>query len=150
MKRRNFLKILMSSAALIASELIIPIRAWAKWNENAFSAKNLDSAISANFPNKKINQSNQIKIDVYDEIENGAVVPIKIKTDLKKVKTIAIFVEKNPNPLIANFNLWPNCISFVSTRIKVSEPSNIIVIVNADENLFMTKKFITVHENGCG
>ena len=74
----------------------------------------------------------------------------EIKTDLKKVKTITIFAEKNPNPLIANFNLWPNCIGFVSTRIKVSEPSNIIVIVNANENLFMTKKFITVHENGCG
>ena len=87
---------------------------------------------------------------VYDEVENGAVVPIKVETSLKNVKTITIFADKNPNPLIANFNLTPSCSGFISTRIKVSEPSNIIVIVNDNDKLHMTKKFIIVHENGCG
>ena len=77
-------------------------------------------------------------------------VPVKIKTDLKMVKSITIFADKNPNPLIANFDLTPACIGFVSTRIKVSEPSNVIVIVNANDALYMAKKFVIVHENGCG
>ena len=98
----------------------------------------------------KSEKTDQIKIEIYDEVENGAVVPVKVKTDLKMVKSITIFADKNPNPLIANFDLTSACIGFVSTRIKVSEPSNVIIIVNANDVLYMAKKFVIVHENGCG
>jgi len=150
MFRRKFLKILTSTAAIFASGLVTPIKAFAEWNQTAFSAKDFNTAIDAYFPKQKIHESNQIKIEVYDEVENGAVVPVKVETSLQNVKTITIFADKNPNPLIANFDLSPNCIGFVSTRIKVSEPSNIIVVIASNEMLYMTKKFIIVHENGCG
>jgi sulfur-oxidizing protein SoxY len=150
MLRRKFLKILTSTAAIFASSLVTPIKAFAEWNQVAFSAKDFNTAINAYFPKQKIHESNQIKIEVYDEVENGAVVPVKVETSLQNVKTITIFADKNPNPLIANFDLSPNCIGFVSTRIKVSEPSNIIVVIDSNEMLYMTKKFIIVHENGCG
>ena len=150
MLRRKFLKILASTAAMFASGLVVPMKAFAEWNQAAFSAKDFNTAINAYFPEQKIRESNQITIEVYDEVENGAVVPVKVKTSLENVKTITIFADKNPNPLIANFDLSPNCIGFVSTRIKVSEPSNIIVVIDSNEMLYMTKKFIIVHENGCG
>ena len=150
MLRRKFLKILTSSITLFATGLLTPIKILAEWNQAAFSAKDFNTAINAYFPNQNIHESNKIEIGVYDEVENGAVVPIKVETSLKNVKTITIFADKNPNPLIANFNLTPSCSGFISTRIKVSEPSNIIVIVNDNDKLHMTKKFIIVHENGCG
>ena len=150
MLRRKFLKILTSTAAIFASGLVTPIKAFAEWNQTAFSAKDFNTAINAYFPKQKIHESNQIKIEVYDEVENGAIVPVKVETSLQNVKAITIFADKNPNPLIANFDLSPNCIGFVSTRIKVSEPSNIIVVIDSNEMLYMTKKFIIVHENGCG
>ena len=150
MLRRKFLKILASTAAMFTSGLVVPMKAFAEWNQAAFSAEDFNTAINTYFPKQKIRESNQITIEVYDEVENGAVVPVKVKTSLENVKTITIFADKNPNPLIANFDLSPNCIGFVSTRIKVSEPSNIIVVINANEMLYMTKKFIIVHENGCG
>ena len=150
MLRRKFLKILTSTAAIFASGLVMPIKAFAKWNQAALSAKDFNTAINAYFPKQKIHESNQIKIEVYDEVENGAVVPVKVETSLENVKAITIFADKNPNPLIANFDLSPNCIGFVSTRIKVSEPSNIIVVIDSNEMLYMTKKFIIVHEDGCG
>jgi sulfur-oxidizing protein SoxY len=150
MFRRKFLKILTSTAAIFASGLVTPIKAFAEWNQTAFSAKDFNTAIDAYFPKQKIHESNQIKIEVYDEVENSAVVPVKVETSLQNVKAITIFADKNPNPLIANFDLSPNCIGFVSTRIKVSEPSNIIVVIDSNEMLYMTKKFIIVHENGCG
>ena len=150
MLRRKFLKILTSTAAIFASGLVTPLKAFAEWHQAAFSAKDFNTAINVYFPKQKIHESNQIKIEVYDEVENGAVVPIKVETSLQNVKAITIFADKNPNPLIANFDLSPNCIGFVSTRIKVSEPSNIIVVINSNEMLYMTKKFIIVHENGCG
>ena len=150
MLRRKFLKILTYTAAIFASSLVTPIKTFAEWNQTAFSAKDFNTAINAYFPKQIIHESNQIKIDVYDEVENGAVVPVKVETSLQNVKAITIFADKNPNPLIANFDLSSNCIGFVSTRIKVSEPSNIIVVINSNEMLYMTKKFIIVHENGCG
>ena len=150
MLRRKFLKILTSAAAIFASGLVTPIKAFAEWNQTAFSAEDFNTAINAYFPKQKIHESNQIKIEVYDEVENGAVVPVKVETSLQNVKKITIFADKNPNPLIANFDLSPNCIGFVSTRIKVSEPSNIIVVIDSNEMLYMTKKFIIVHEDGCG
>ena len=136
MLRRKFLKILTSSITLFATGLLTPIKILAEWNQAAFSAKDFNTAINNYFP--------------YDEVENGAVVPIKVETSLKNVKTITIFADKNPNPLIANFNLLQNCVPFVSTRIKISEPSNIVVVINSDNKIYMTKKFIIVHENGCG
>ena len=150
MLRRKFLKILTSTAAIFASGLVTPTKAFAEWNQAAFSAKDFNTAINVYFPKQKIHESNQIKIEVYDEVENGAIVPVKVETSLENVKAITIFADKNPNPLIANFDLSPNCIGFVSTRIKVSEPSNIIVVIDSNEMLYMTKKFIIVHENGCG
>ncbi len=150
MLRRKFLKILTSTAAIFASGLVAPTKAFAEWNQAAFSAKDFNTAINVYFPKQKIHESNKIKIEVYDEVENGAVVPVKVETSLQNVKAITIFADKNPNPLIANFDLSPNCIGFVSTRIKVSEPSNIIVVIDSNEMLYMTKKFIIVHENGCG
>ena len=150
MLRRKFLKILTSTAAIFASGLVAPTKAFAEWNQAAFSAKDFNTAINVYFPKQKIHESNKIKIEVYDEVENGAIVPVKVETSLQNVKAITIFADKNPNPLIANFDLSPNCIGFVSTRIKVSEPSNIIVVIDSNEMLYMTKKFIIVHENGCG
>ena len=150
MIRRVFLKILTSSTVVLVSGLTTPIRLLAEWNESAFSAKNIDSAINSYFPNKEIKRSDRIKVEIYAEVENGAVVPVKINTDLENVKTITIFADKNPNPLIANFNLGETTLGFVSTRIKVSEPSNIIIIVNSNNTLYMAKKFVGVHENGCG
>jgi|TARA_B100001996_G_scaffold250607_1_gene194351 sulfur-oxidizing protein SoxY len=150
MLRRKFLKILTSGLAVFATGLLTSIKTFAEWNQKAFSAKDFNAAINAYFPNQNISESNKIQIGVYDEIENGAVVPIKVETDLNNVNRITIFADKNPNPLIANFNLLKNCVPFVSTRIKVSEPSNIIVVINADNKLYMAKKFIVVHENGCG
>ncbi len=126
-----------------------PISAFAKSNKAAFNANSLDKAIAAYFPGQEIQKSERITIGVYPVVENGAVVPIKINTDLPQVESMTIFVDKNPNPLIANFNLSPVCVGFISTRIKVQQDSNIIAMVKSNGVLFSTSTFIEVHEGGC-
>ncbi|GJM04953.1 MAG: thiosulfate oxidation carrier protein SoxY [marine bacterium B5-7] len=135
---------------VLISSLFKPMAAFAKWNEAAFSAVDLDEAIAAYFPDQEIKESGEITIGVHAIVENGAVVPVKIKTDLPKLESITIFVDKNPNPLIANFDLFPGCLGFVSTRIKIQESSNIIVTVKSDGAIFSARTFIEVHEGGCG
>jgi sulfur-oxidizing protein SoxY len=149
MERRNLLKLFASSAVFLTG-LIKPLVALAKWNQAAFDATNYDDAIEHYFPGASFEDTDKITIGVHSEIENGAVVPIKVKTELKKLESITILVEKNPTALIANFDLYPGCLGNVSTRIKMEVPSDIIVIVKSDGKYYKTKKFVVVHEGGCG
>ncbi len=151
--RRNLISCLASGAGIIVTGvggLLKPILAFADWNIDAFSAETQSDALAEYFPGLTATPSDAISIGVHDLVENGAVVPIKVNTDLPNIESISILVEKNPNPLIANFNLTPACAGFVATRIKVGEPSNITAIVKSDGKLFSTTKFVDVVEGGCG
>lgn len=150
MLRRDSLKYLFSGACIAFSALIKPISVLAKWNEAAFTAVDYDEAISAYFPGQELQESDLISIGVHSIVENGAVVPVKIKSDLPNIESISIFVDKNPNPLIANFDLAPGCLGFVATRIKVQQDSNIIAVVKSNGTVFSKSTFIEVQEGGCG
>ena len=153
MTRRNFISQLLSGATIIlvgAGSLLKPILAFADWNVDAFSAETEADTLAEFFPGFEVTPSDAITIGVHDLVENGSVVPLKIKTDLPNVESITILVEKNPNPMIANFNLAPACTGFIATRIKVAEPSYITAIVKSEGKLFSTKKFVEVIEGGCG
>jgi len=153
MKRRSFLRIIISSAAIAmaaVSSLLKPLFAFADWNKDAFSAVTKVDAIAKFFPDQIITPSNRIEIGVYDLVENGAVVPVKINTDLPKVESISILVDKNPNPLIANFDFAEECTGFIATRIKMNESSNIVAIVKSQGGLYSTRKYVEVAEGGCG
>lgn len=130
--------------------LLKPFSVRAGWNAGAFAAKTEHEALSAFFPGKQITPSDSITISVNDLVENGAVVPIRITTDIPAVQSITILVEKNPNPLVADFELSPECTGFVATRIKVAEPSDIIAIVRSEEGVYSARKFVKVVEGGCG
>jgi len=153
MRRRLFLKRFFSCSAILVTGIggmLKPLMALADWNTDAFSVVTEKDAVTKFFPNQTVTPSDAIKIGVYDLVENGAVVPVKIKTELPDVKSITILVEKNPNPLIANFILNPECSGFIATRIKMDRSSDIIAIVNSQGKLHSTRKFVEVLEGGCG
>ncbi|MAS81632.1 MAG: thiosulfate oxidation carrier protein SoxY [Legionellales bacterium] len=150
MLRRDTLRYLATGSMTLIFGILKPISVLAKWNKAAFSSVDLDEAIAAYFPDQVIKKSEQINIGVHSVVENGAVVPVKVKTDLPKIESITIFVEKNPNPLIASFNLSNGCVGFISTRIKMQNSSDIIAVVKSDGLLFNSRKFVEVHEGGCG
>ncbi len=144
MKRRSLIK------GFSLGFLLKPFSVLADWNNKAFWAAEQGPALEALFAGVPVNSSEKITIGINSMIENGAVVPIKITTSLPDVTSISIFVENNPNPLIAHFELNPRCLGFVATRIKVDKPSNITAIVRSEETLFQTSTYIEVAEGGCG
>ena len=153
MRRRLFLKQFLSCSAILVSGIggmLKPLMAFAEWNADAFSAVTEEDAIAKFFPDQTVTPSEAIKIGVYDLVENGAVVPVKIETELSDVKSITILVEKNPNPLITSFNFGPECSGFIATRIKIDKSSDIIAVVNSQGKLHSTRKFVEVLEGGCG
>lgn len=140
---------MISCLVVTIGDLFRPLRVLAAWNREAFSATTEKDALEKFYPGELIQKSDAITIGVYDTIENGAYVPVEISTRLSDVKSIAILVEKNPNPLIANFNLSERCNGFIATRIKMDTSSDIIAVIRSGDKLYSSRKFVEVLAGGC-
>jgi sulfur-oxidizing protein SoxY len=134
----------------------LPLRAIAAiWNKAAFDAEKLEAAEENLAMNGEI-ASKDILIIAPNRAENGAIVQVEIEAKIPNVEAIAIFVEKNPTPLIANIMLGQykennmGAQANLTTRIKMAETSDIKVIVKADGKYFTASKNVQVVENGCG
>jgi len=135
----------MAAAAL----LLRPLAALAEWHQQAFSADQLAGALQALFGDRKPEPSSAITLDVESRIENGAVVPVQINAAVDAVTSINIFAEKNPNPLLARFHLSPRCRPVVATRVKLGAPSDLLIVVETEDRLLSTRRFVEVVEGGC-
>ena len=147
-KRRAFFRRLLGLAGF--GLLLRPFAVLAAWNKDAFSAVTEKDALDHFFPGESISSSDAITINAHDLVENGAYVPVQIESTLPAVDSITIVVEKNPNPLIASFDLSPECRAFIATRIKMAQPSDVVAVVKSNGRLFSARKFIKVEEGGCG
>ena len=147
MQRRNFLGVMLTA---LASAWLLPLQALAAvWNKAAFEAIKLDVATESLAINREI-QSQDITIIAPDRAENGAVVQIEIVSNIANTEAIALFVDKNPMPLIGNFMFGENTIPYLITRIKMAEDSHVKVVVKAGERYYTSSKKVIVLENGCG
>ena len=143
MQRRNFL------LGLLSVIILTPINAIAAiWNKAAFEAVKLDDATKILDINGEI-ISQQIQITAPDRAENGAIVQVEVKSNIANTEAIAILVEKNPTPLIANFMFSNGAEPFVVTRIKMAETSDIKVVVKAGDQYFTNSRNVVVLEGGC-
>jgi len=144
MRRRSFL---VGFCSLLA---LMPLKAFAAiWNKTAFEAVRLgDAASQLNITDAQ--RSDDIEIVAPDRAENGAIVQVEVLSKLLNTEAIAIFVEKNPTPLIANFMFSNGALPFVVTRIKMAETSDIKVVVKVGGQYFSNMKNVVVLENGCG
>ena len=79
----------------------------------AFFTTRFDRALAEYLNAPHAEPSERIVIEVRPRVENEAVVPIRIRTDLTAVRRVGIFVKKNPNPLVASFDLGPSCREFI-------------------------------------
>lgn len=147
MQRRNFLALLSGALATV---LIAPITAFAAiWNKSAFDAVKLAEALK--YLNIQLElASPAIVIIAPDKAENGAIVQVEVKSNIANTESIAIFVEKNPTPLIAHVKFSNGAEPFLVTRIKMAETSEIKVVVQAGSQHFTHAKHVIVLENGCG
>ena len=147
MLRRTFIK--HCAAAFVAIGLL-PKVAWsAVWNQAAFETTKLTEALT-NLGVINAPKSQEIMITAPDRAENGAIVQVEVTSLIPNTEAIVILVENNPTPLIAQFNFFEGTQSFVITRIKMAETSDVTVIVKAGTQFFMQTKNVVVLENGCG
>ena len=152
-KRRTFLKSSAAASAVgiaVSAGLITPRSVFAAWPKAAFEATDVDAALNGAVGGANTTSSGDIKVKAPDIAENGAVVPITVTSNISGTESISVLVPKNNTPLAASFNLGNNAEGFVSTRIKMSQTSDVVVVVKAGGKLYSAKKEVKVTIGGCG
>lgn len=135
---------------LVAAGLITPEQARAAgWDKPAFDAKTMDEALKALGAGKPAD-SKDVQINAPDIAENGAVVPVGVKSALPGTDFIAILIEKNPSMLAASFLLPEGTQPDINTRVKMGQTSNVFALVRAGGSFYMVSKEIKVTLGGCG
>jgi sulfur-oxidizing protein SoxY len=150
LNRRRFLT-RSGALGLLATmgSLIAPRLAFAAWNKAAFDGKTLADTYKQ-MGVDAVKESADIQILASDIAENGAVVPVQAVSKLPETTQISFLVEKNPNMLAALFDVGPDMVPDVTTRIKMGQTSNVIVLVKAGGKYFTATKEIKVTLGGCG
>lgn len=146
MQRRSFLQLMLGAGVAL---LLTPLHALAAiWNKAAFEATTKSEAVKGlEVPAETPSQ--EIEILAPDFAENGAVVQVEVRSRIAGTEAIAILVDKNPTPLIANFMFSNGAEPAVVTRIKMAETSNVQVIVKAGDQYFSAMKLVEVSLSGC-
>ena len=121
----------------------------AQWNKAGFESKAMAEALKALGAGNPV-ESRDIVITAPDIAENGAVVPVAIVSKIPNTQQISIIAEKNPRPLMATFDVSSGSESYISTRIKMGETSNVWAVVKADGKFFAAKKEVKITVGGCG
>lgn len=150
-RKELFNRISASSVFVFAfgSLLPFPFRGWANWNQDAFHSRHYQKALESLYGSNVIKKTNNIKIQAPDVAENGASVPITVSTSIKDIENLSIFIENNPLPLIASYNLSKNAIPNFSVRVKIAKSSPIHVVVKSQGKLLSSSKKIHVSVGGC-
>ena len=151
--RRTFLQRLGLGSACVAAFAagwLHPLRLLAaEWNKAAFDAKALADALRS-IGATSAADSDQIQLKAPEIAENGAIVPVEIASRIPGTQTIYIIADKNPQPLVAIFDIASGMEPFISTRIKMGESSKVRVLVKAGSKFYVTTQEVKVTIGGCG
>jgi sulfur-oxidizing protein SoxY len=153
MKRRLFLKASLATGAVgmaVGTGLLTPRVVLAAWNTAAFDAKSVGAALKEGMGSDAMTDSAEITLDIPDNPENGAVVPVAMTTTLTGVQSIALLVEKNIKPLCGIFYPGKRMKPGISIRVKVGESADIIAVVKSGDKLYSARKAVKVTIGGCG
>ncbi len=149
-KKREFLRVstmlgLAAFTGFYGSKEVLA----AEWQAGSFNAVNLADTLKE-IGATGYKMSSDVKVKAAEIAENGAVVPVRVSSNIPNTEYMAILVEKNPNPLVTAFNIPEGTEANVKTRIKMGETSNVLAVVKADGKWFAASKEIKVTLGGCG
>jgi sulfur-oxidizing protein SoxY len=137
-------------AALVSVGFLTPGTAAAQaFNAAAFQAKGIADTMKALGAAGAI-ESKDVVITASDIAENGAVVPVGVRSALPKTEMLALLVDKNPNGLAGAYDILDGAEAEVQMNIKMGQSSDVVALVKADGKFYMARKEIKVTLGGCG
>lgn len=135
--------------ALITIGLLKPGQVSAQALAEAFKAQGIAATLKV-LGASDAAVSKDITIVSPDIAENGAVVPVGIRSSIPKTQSMALLVEKNPSALAGSYDILEGAEAEVSMRIKMGQSSDVVAVVKADGKFYMARKEIKVTLGGCG
>ncbi|WP_415900734.1 thiosulfate oxidation carrier protein SoxY [Neptuniibacter sp. QD48_11] len=147
--RRSMVKVLSLGGAMIGAGVLMPRIALATWKAAAFEAQDQDTAIKELLGGTP-EESADVILKTPDTAENGAIVPVTVRTSIANVESISIYVKDNPAPLAVEFKIPEGTDADVSTRVRMAQSSRITAVVKAEGKLYSAAKDVTVTVGGCG
>lgn len=95
-------------------------------------------------------ESRDIRIIAPDIAENGAVVELEIESGIPGTTSLLVFIDKNQNPLVAEYIFSDGALPMIQTYVKMAATSAIRVIAKADGALYTASREVQVTLGGCG
>lgn len=149
MNRRSVIKVIATGGALIGASVLMPRIAMAAWTTKAFEAEDQATAMNE-LLGSAVEESAEVTLKAPDIAENGAVVPVTIRSTMSGVESISVFVEHNPTPLVAEFIIPAGTDADVSTRLRMGKTSKVTAVVKANGKFYSASKEVKVTIGGCG
>jgi sulfur-oxidizing protein SoxY len=118
-------------------------------NPAAFQAKSVAETLKALGVAAPVDSAD-IFINAPEIAENGAVVPVGVRSSLANTEMLAVLVEKNPNTLAAVYEIPDGTEPDVNMRIKMGESCDVVAVVKAGGKFYTARKEIKVTAGGCG
>ena len=136
-------------AAGFAAGLLKPVLALAaEWNKAAFDATSIAEALKQSGAVGAF-ESKDLLLKVQEHAENGAVVQMEVTSRIPGTTSIAIFVEKNPRPLVAEVTFQNGAEPYLFLVTKMAETSRIRAVARAGGKSYFTAKEVSVTTSGC-
>lgn len=134
-------------AGLLAVLGLMPVVAQAA--RPAFEARSLPALLQALGAPAPV-ASADVRLEVPDVAENGAVVPVRMSTALTGVRQMLLLVENNPALLCAQFELTPAVEADFSLRVKMAESTGVLAVALMDDGrVLYARRHVTVVLGGC-
>lgn len=147
--RRQAVKNSAAVTAMLLAAGVLPQSAFA-FNKAAFDAKTVADVMKAMGAGAPV-ESKDVTLTAPDIAENGAVVPLGAATSLSGVKHMLILVEKNPNTMVASFDVTDAVDANFLTRAKLGQTSDVYAVaITNDGKALYAKKEVKVTLGGCG
>ena len=141
MKRRTLLKASLLPLAL--GGMLSPGKAFSAYPGKAFRARETAEALREAFGTADIAQSGKIEIEAPLVARDAGMVPVRVRSGFDNTESISLMVSGNEAPFTAHFRLHQPQ-GFVSTRVRVADTSDLLVIVKADGVLYTNKRLLRV------
>lgn len=129
-------------------QLLAVESAYADWSAAAFESESLEGALKALSAGAPIDHES-ISIHAPARAENGAVVPVQVKTGLQEVSEISLLAVSNPKPLVALVRPGVKAVPQISTRIRLHKHSILLALVTTSDGVFAANHSVEVGQGGC-
>ena len=156
LQRRSFLRLLGLAGGAAALGIVPSLRAASLGAVQP--EEQVEATLRRLFGDRTLNAAgDKIKLDLPLIAEDGAVVPIKVESDLPMtannyVKSIYIITDKNRRPLNARVNFTPDSgRAYFAANLRLGQSGNVRAIAEMnDGTLYMAMQDVKVTLGGCG